>query len=347
MKRLGFGLVLVVTFALSTAAAPMLGVDSVTYDFGSVPQGTIVAHTFILTNLGDATLAISATRASCGCTTTALSKSSLAPGESVSLDARVDTSEFGGAKIMKQIYIDSNDPATPSAVVYIEGDVTQLPPYDTTLGDVKYLFYLLIDVRSAKDYASGHLIGAMNIPSADLPLWIGILPKDVIVILYDNTGQDSATQARYLESVGFSQAKSLAGGLAGWSLVPSAASDDVGTLPQLAAPAPAALQSFEIANGDLRSIYLILVDLRTPEAYANRGGHFMGAVNIPSSELSGWSDKLPKDVTIVLYDQTGEESDRQAQALQAAGLAKVQSLAGGLDAWVRSYGITFLIAEPQ
>ncbi len=344
MKRLSLGLVLVVAFGALAAAAPILGVDTVTYDFGSVAEGTVVSHTFILSNLGDDTLTITGTRATCGCTTTALSKSSLAPGESVSLEARVDTSHFSG-RIMKQVYIDSNDPTTPSAVVYIQGDVTQLQPYNITLGDLKYLFFLIIDLRDPTAYAAGHLLGAMSIPSTNLPLWTGILPRDVILVLYDNTGVDSAVQAKYLQNAGFPQARSLAGGLAAWSLIPNAASYIRGTLPALPAPAPAALQPYEIGNGDVRSIYLIVIDVRTPAQYASRGGHFMGALNIPAEDLSLWQSKLPKDVQIVLYDQTGQGSDQQAQVLQAAGLSKAQSLAGGYDAWVRSYGITFLIAE--
>ena len=346
MKRLVVGLVLVVVFGALAAAAPTLGVDTVTYDFGSVAEGTVVSHTFILTNLGDATLTITGTRATCGCTTTALSKASLAPGESVSLEARVDTSHFSG-RIMKQVYVDSNDPTAPSAIVYIQGDVMQLQPYNITLGDLKYLFFLIIDVRDPASYAAGHLLGAMSIPSAQLPLWTGILPRDVILVLYDNMGVDSAAQAKVLQSAGFSQARSLAGGLAAWSLIPNAASYISGTLPAIPAPAPAALQPYEIGNGDVRSIYLIVIDVRTPAEYANRGGHFMGALNIPAADLPLWQSRLPKDVEIVLYDQMGEEGDRQAQILQAAGLAKVQSLAGGYDAWVRSYGITFLIAERQ
>ncbi len=346
MKRLGLGLILVLTFGALATGAPSLGVDTVTYDFGSVAEGTVVSHTFVLTNRGDETLTITGTRATCGCTTTALSKSSLAPGESVSLEARVDTSNFGG-RIMKQIYIDSNDPTAPSAVVYVQGDVTPLQPYNITLGDLKYLFFLIIDLRDPAAYAAGHLLGAMSIPSANLPLWIDILPRDVILVLYDDTGANSETQAQYLQSVGFPQARSLAGGLAGWTLTPNAAAYVSGTLPTLTAPAPAALQPYEIGNADLRSIYLIVIDVRAPADYSSRGGHFMGAVNIPASELPLWQSRLPKDAEIVLYDQTGSEGDRLTQALQAAGLAKARSLAGGYDAWVRSHGILFLIAERQ
>lgn len=344
MKRLAIGSLLVAWIAGAAAAAPMLSVDQPSYDFGSVAEGTVITHAFVLTNRGDATLTITGTRATCGCTTAALSKSSLAPGESVSLEARVDTTHFGG-RISKQVYIDSNDPSTPSAVVLVQGEVLPLQPYNITLGDLKYLFFLIIDVRSPAAYAACHLLGAMNIPSAQLPLWLDILPRDVILVVYDDAGTDSATQAKYLQSKGFAQARSLAGGLAAWSVVPNATSYVSGTLPSLQAPPPAALQPYELGTGDLRSIYLVVIDVRPLEAYRARTGHFMGAVNIPAAELPQWQTKLPKDVIIVLYDQTGAEADAQAQAFQAAGLGKVRSLAGGYDAWVKSYGITFLIAE--
>lgn len=344
MKRLGIGCLLIFALATMAAAAPMLGVDPVTYDFGSVAEGTVVSHAFVVTNRGDATLTITGVRATCGCTTTALPKSALEPGESVSLEARVDTTHFGG-RISKQVYIDSNDPTAPSAVVTIQGEVTPLQPHNITLGDLKYLFFLIIDIRSPDAYAACHLLGAMNIPSAQLPLWIDILPRDVILVVYDDAGSDSAAQAKYLQSVGFPQARSLAGGLAAWSLIPNAVSYVTGDFPTLLAPAPSALKSYEIGTGDLRSIYLLVIDVRTPGEYAARSGHFMGAINIPATELALWQEKLPRDVMIVLYDQTGQEADRQAQALQAGGLTKLRSLAGGYDAWVRSYGITFLIAE--
>ncbi len=344
MKRLGIALAFVASVAAGVAAAPVLGVDQATYDFGTVAEGTVVTHAFALTNHGDTVLQITGVRATCGCTATALAKTALQPGESVALEARVDTSHFSG-RIAKQVYVDSNDPTTPSAVLHVEGNVTPLQRHNITLGDVKYLFFLTIDLRSASAYTSGHLLGAMSIPSAYLSLWVDILPRDIILVLYDDTGVESATQAKYLQSVGFSQARSLAGGLAAWRLVPNAASFVRGKLPDLPAPAPAALQPHEIGAGYLRSNYFAMIDLRTPSQYAARTGHFMGALNIPAAELSAWQSKLPGDAVIVLYDQTGAEADRQAQALQAAGLGKVQSLAGGYDAWVRSYGITFLIAE--
>ncbi len=347
MKRLGLGLLLAVALGVAAAGTPILGVDTMTYDFGSVSEGTIVSHTFSLTNLGDSPLLITGARATCGCTTTALPQTTLAPGESVPLEARVDTSNFGG-RISKQIYVDSNDPSTPSTVLHIEGDVVQLQPYNISPSDLHYLFYLAIDVRSAEAYATGHLLGALSIPSSTLPLWVNILPRDIILVLYDNTGTESAAQAQYLRSIGFPEARSLAGGLAAWSLTPNAASYMVGSPPSVAAPAQSALQPYEMPNGDLRSIFFVVIDLRLPAEYATGRaleGHFMGALNIPTADLARWQSLLPKDAQIVLYDQTGQESDRQAQMLQSAGFAKAHSLAGGIDAWLRAYSIEFLIRE--
>jgi rhodanese-related sulfurtransferase len=347
MKRLSLGLLLAFALSVAAAGAPILGMDEVVYDFGSLSEGTIVSHTFTLTNLGDSPLVITAARATCGCTTTALSKTTLAPGESVPLEARVDTSGFGG-RILKQIYVDSNDPSTPSAVLHIQGDVVPLQPYNISPSDLHYLFYLAIDVRSAEAYAAGHLLGAISIPSPTLPLWVDILPRDVILVLYDNTGAESAVQAQYLRGIGFPEARSLAGGLAAWSLTPNAASYMVGSPPDVAAPAQSALQPYEMPNGDLRSIYLIVIDLRSAAEYATGRaleGHFMGALNIATADLARWQSLLPKDAEIVLYDQTGQDSDRQAQMLQSAGFTKAYSLAGGIDAWRRAYGIEFLIRE--
>ena len=347
MKRMGLGFVLAVALGVAGAGAPTLGIDAVVYDFGSVSEGTVVSHTFILSNLGDSPLLIAGARATCGCTTTALPKTTLAPGESVPLEARVDTNNFGG-RISKQIYVDSNDPSTPSVVLHIQGDVIPLQPYNISPSDLHYLFYLAIDVRSAEAYAAGHLLGAMSIPSPTLPLWVDILPRDIILVLYDNTGAESAVRAQYLRSVGFSEARSLAGGLAAWSLTPNAASYMVGSPPSVAAPAQSALEPYEMPNGDLRSIYVVVIDLRSPAEYATGHaleGHFMGALNIATADLARWQSLLPKDAEIVLYDQTGIESDRQAQMLQSAGFAKAHSLAGGIDAWRHAYGIEFLIRE--
>ena len=344
MNRVGVGLLLCIALGASALGQPILAFDSVVYDFGTVVEGATVTHAFVITNAGDQALEIKAVRATCGCTATALSKTSLLPGESVSLEATVDTAGFGGS-ISKVIYVESNDPSSPTAVVHIEGTVTPLAPYNVALTDLKRTYQLLVDIRSAAAYAQAHLLGAVNIPSAYLSLWLDILPRDTLVILYDDDGQGSAAQAKYLQSVGFPYARSLAGGLAAWNAMPNGSDYVIGTPPTLPAPAATPVQAYEIANGVLAPMYVVLIDLRAPSDYASPGGHFLGAVNVPSAELAAWESHLPKDAEVVLYDQTGTESDRQAERLQAAGYENVQGLSGGYDAWVRAFGITYLVAE--
>ncbi len=108
-------LLLLGLWGAAAAGAPMIGVDYPVYTV-SVQSGSIVSHTFRLTNTGDESLSITNVQTSCGCTTTALAKSSLLPGEAVDLDAKVNTTGFVGT-VERTLTVQSNDPATPNLVL--------------------------------------------------------------------------------------------------------------------------------------------------------------------------------------------------------------------------------------
>lgn len=82
----------------------------------TVESGALVTQTYTLTNSGDETLSITRVLASCGCTTTTLAKSQLAPGESVDLTAKIDTKGFAG-KVIKTVTVQSNDPVQPNLIL--------------------------------------------------------------------------------------------------------------------------------------------------------------------------------------------------------------------------------------
>ncbi|HOE93654.1 MAG TPA: rhodanese-like domain-containing protein [Methanofastidiosum sp.] len=61
----------------------------------------------------------------------------------------------------------------------------------------------LIDTRTAGEYASGHLKGAVNFPSDRLSTKISQIPTDRKVILYCESGTRSVSSATYLRNKGF------------------------------------------------------------------------------------------------------------------------------------------------
>jgi rhodanese-related sulfurtransferase len=77
---------------------------------------------------------------------------------------------------------------------------------------------LVLDVRDAASYASGHILGARNLPLADLEKRIGELDKHKSkpVIVVCETGNSSMRAVRLLQAKGFAQARNLSGGFRAW-----------------------------------------------------------------------------------------------------------------------------------
>lgn len=77
---------------------------------------------------------------------------------------------------------------------------------------------VIVDVRTAEEFAAGHLRDAKNIPLADLTARIGELekakPRSVVVVCQSGARSDKA--ARQLAAAGFDDVVSLDGGLAAW-----------------------------------------------------------------------------------------------------------------------------------
>jgi len=346
-SRLAGTAIAILILGLAAAAAPEIHVDLETYDFGTVIEGFAVEHTFVLSNVGDETLTINRVYAGCGCTTTTLATDELAPGESVELHAVVSTNGFGGRTISKPVYVYSNDPrfaeegGPERLVLYFTGTVVRAEAHHTTIEDV-YLYALpLIDLRSESEFASGHFVGALNVPAATLLDSLDRLPKTNVVVLYDATGALADEVVLDVIAAGFPLARALSGGLAAWVsaygieyLVPEPA--DLGYGDPVRALAGSSLEAHH-----LRSALSILIDLRSPDAFA--AGHLIGATNIPIEDfdVDALADRLgtlTSDAQIIVYDQTGPESDAIARALIDAGYVDAKSLLGGLDEWARIYG---------
>jgi rhodanese-related sulfurtransferase len=224
MRKLVVLLVALGCFGGAAIAAPMISVDNPVYSV-TLQSNSLVSHTFVLRNVGDATLTITDVVTSCGCTTTALAKRELAPEESVDLQATVNTTGFRGT-VTRTVSVTSNDPANPVAVFQIVVTIAESTApviQEISVGDLKLVFYFLIDVRTPEEYAAGHLFGAMNIPLAEfqqsLGSWLPRLPREVPLILYCLVGARSAQAATILVEAGLTNVLNLTGGITEWNRV--------------------------------------------------------------------------------------------------------------------------------
>ncbi|MEH6433640.1 rhodanese-like domain-containing protein [Massilia sp. DD77] len=78
---------------------------------------------------------------------------------------------------------------------------------------------LVLDVRSADEFAAGHVRDAKHVPLADLANRLGELEKSKSrpVVIVDQNGSRADKAARQLAAAGFEDAHALEGGLAAWS----------------------------------------------------------------------------------------------------------------------------------
>jgi rhodanese-related sulfurtransferase len=76
---------------------------------------------------------------------------------------------------------------------------------------------VVIDIRSNKDYAAGHIVGALNFPQDKVLTRTAELEKHKAktLIIVDAVGQHSGSVARELLKSGFNAAK-LSGGVSTW-----------------------------------------------------------------------------------------------------------------------------------
>ncbi|WP_439106130.1 rhodanese-like domain-containing protein [Congregibacter sp.] len=72
---------------------------------------------------------------------------------------------------------------------------------------------LLVDVRTAEEFATGHLPGAVNIPHGEIVEGLAALetPKSTEIVLYCRSGNRSGIATKSLSAAGFSNAMNAGG----------------------------------------------------------------------------------------------------------------------------------------
>jgi hypothetical protein len=90
--------------AVTSSAAPAQGwaekmiKGGLTHDFGTVPRGSQLAHSFTVTNIYAVRMEITRITSGCGCVSATCGKRVLEPRESTTIDVRMDARRFAGLK---------------------------------------------------------------------------------------------------------------------------------------------------------------------------------------------------------------------------------------------------------
>jgi hydroxyacylglutathione hydrolase len=180
---------------------------------------------------------------------------------------------------------------------------------------------LIIDTRSAAEYAAGHLPGTINIPlDRSFLTWAGsLIPIEAEVMLIGDESQLGGAVTD-LALIGIDHVVGYAGPgvMDAWrhsgrpleTVVEASVTDLVARLPQ---------------GG------VTIVDVRGSAEW--EAGHIAGAVHVPLASLPGWHAELPQGAVVIVHCQGGSRSAIATSVLMAHGFGNVQNLRGGLDAW--------------
>lgn len=78
---------------------------------------------------------------------------------------------------------------------------------------------VIVDLRDTKDYGSGHIAGAVNIPFGSLESRSGEIDafKEKPVVLVCKMGQIAGSAGKKLKAQGFGDVRRLSGGMAEWN----------------------------------------------------------------------------------------------------------------------------------
>jgi len=181
---------------------------------------------------------------------------------------------------------------------------------------------VLIDLRPAKEYESGHIPRSVNIPFAgledaedDFPAMKAQAP----IILYG--AEDNVTKtAKKLKDWGYKTISAVDGGFAGWQTagnhVEAGTSDNKIIWNYIPGKGEVGIDEFKmVAAGKVSG--KVIVDVRNKEEIAD--GLFANAIHIPLDEIEKRMAELPKDKELLLHCSTGARAEMAAQALDKAG----------------------------
>lgn len=178
----------------------------------------------------------------------------------------------------------------------------------------------LVDVRPVKQFAAGHIPGAVSIPLREaFATWLGwLLPPEAPLVFVLGPGQDGAEVAWQAAKIGYDRlAGHLAGGMDAWR------ADD------------GSVRTLELVTADRIGDRPVL-DVRQQAEYT--AGHIPGAVHAELGTLAGASGPAPHGAVVMCGH--GERAMTAASFLVRSGADDLAVLVGGAADWAKATGRT-------
>ncbi|GAB4015553.1 MBL fold metallo-hydrolase [Spirosoma koreense] len=180
---------------------------------------------------------------------------------------------------------------------------------------------LVLDVRSAADFAQGFIPNSINIGlNGQFAPWVGALVPDLAqpIALVTPVGQEGETVLR-LARVGYDQCIGfLEGGFQAWQQ----AGKEVDTI--------ASISAEEFAERWQQHSNMAVIDVRKPVEFAEE--HIEGAENIPLDNLNDHMAQIPRNEPVYVHCAGGYRSMVANSILKARGFDSVVNIDGGMAA---------------
>jgi len=220
----------------------------------------------------------------------------------------------------------------------------------------------IVSIRSAADYAAGHIPGAVNIAFGDL----ATLPEDEDILVYCYTGQ-SASMAAAVLGVLDCDVQNLLHGMSAWSTDPAVfktqfdpekdqsdfaieteinEATETYDFPELdnttssdtdeiieaavAAVSPKYITATDLNMKVAEGEDMTIISCRSAEHYA--AGHIPGAINIGLGDLAENLDNIDSDSPVYVYCYTGHSAAQAVALLNMLGY-DAYSLKFGMCSW--------------
>jgi len=220
----------------------------------------------------------------------------------------------------------SNQPEVPayfpkSAAKNLEGSgaIEDLPkPEAMTAEEVGAFEGLVLDVRTAGEYGTGHIPGSLNIGlGGQFASWAGtLIDIGTPLVVAAETPEQIAEAVMRLARVGIETVK-------GFVLM----KDWNGESKKIEQVAVGEVGAFAETEKHMQ-----FVDVRRAAEYAS--GHAARARNIPLDKLSRDFEKLDPKLPTYVICQGGYRSSAGTSILERAGFSKIYNVTGGTAAWI-------------